>query len=129
MKEVKDMTKDELLNYFINKILGASFGDIARIFERNEIDSETKRFIMSHLEEIDKKQKVVAKKEEHSNQRKGGVLTLLGGILVVILGFVLFFTTVKVGFIFYFNFFVWAVGAFLIIRGVLNLIAGIVKKV
>lgn len=128
MKQIKEMTPEELTNYCVDKkVKGASFREIVNIFDNNEIDGGTRKLIMSKLDAIDKKQKEVLKKLEKSNKKKSGIITLLIGIGIVIFGFILYASSVKVGVIFIFNFVVWGVGGLMILRGLLNIIVGFVK--
>lgn len=122
------MTPEELTNYCVDKkIKGASFREIANIFDNNEIDGDTRKLIMSKLDAIDKKQKEVLRKVEKSNKKKRGIITLLIGIGIVIFGFILFASSAKAGVIFIFNFVIWGFGGLMILRGLLNIIAGFVK--
>lgn len=129
MKELKDMTADELVAYFIEKKQkGASYAAIAAIFEKNGIEGDTKKMIMNKLDDIDAKQKAAKITTKNSNKRNIGLGNLIVGILIIAFGFILFFTTAKEGVVFILNFAVWAFGALLVFRGIMHLIAGTVKK-
>lgn len=129
MKEVKDMTKEEFLKYCVDKKLkGVTFREFANIFEKNGIDSETRKFVMNKLDEIDKQQNEVLNKLEKTNKIKSGFLNLIVGIGILIFGFILYANTAKAGVVFIFNFVVWGFGATLIIRGLLNIIGGFINN-
>lgn len=129
MKEVKDMTNDELIKYCIDKKKkGVSYREFSNIFEKNNIDKETIKLIMSKLNDIDKLQKAALLKLEKAQKKKTGIKNLIIGLLIVIFGFILFASSAKAGVIFIFNFVVWGFGALLILRGLLNIIAGFVNN-
>jgi membrane-associated HD superfamily phosphohydrolase len=122
------MTPEELTNYFVDKkIKGATYREIANIFDNNEIDVDTRKLIMSKLDVVDKKQNELLKKAVKSNKKKSGIIALLIGIGIVIFGFILYASSAKAGVIFIFNFVVWGFGGLLILRGLLNFIAGFIK--
>ncbi|WP_435261874.1 DUF6249 domain-containing protein [Tenacibaculum sp. nBUS_03] len=128
MKPIKEMTFEELEKYIINKkMIGASFRDINNIFDKNEIDTNTKALIMPKLYEIDKQQKKELNKIEKSNMRQNGIINIFIGIGITIFGFVLYKLSSKVGIIFIFNFIVWGVGGIMILQGLFNLISGSLK--
>ena len=121
MKPIKEMTFEELEKYIINKkMIGASFRDINNIFDKNEIDTNTKALIMPKLYEIDKQQKKELNKIEKSNVRQNGIINILIGIGITIFGFVLYNLSSKVGIIFIFNFIVWGAGGIMILQGLFN---------
>jgi len=125
MKEINDMTLDELTSYFIDKkIKGASFRELSNIFEKNSIDSEKRKIIMIKLDEIDKKQQEFYGKLEKSSKKKQGIKSLLIGLGVVIFGFLIFTASAKAGVIFILNFIIWGFGGLLILRGLLGIIGG-----
>ncbi|MCT4615374.1 MAG: hypothetical protein N4A49_10925 [Marinifilaceae bacterium] len=129
MKEIKEMTTDELINYFVEKKRkGASYSSIINIFKNNGIEGETKSIIMSKLDEFDKEQEKLIEQDENNGKKTGGFMSLLIGILIIIFGFILYRASAKAGVIFVFNFVVWGLGAILIFKGLLNIIAGFVKK-
>lgn len=129
MKEVKDMTQSELMEYFLTKkSKGASFRELAAIFEKNDISDDTRRMIMSKLDELDKVQKIAQNKEDKTNMRRNGFVSMIIGLLVIAFGFAMFFATAKKGIVFYFNFAVWIFGAVYLFRGILNIISGSLKN-
>lgn len=129
MKKIQEMSKNELTEYCINrKIEGVSFSEIVNILDKSGSDSDTRKTIIKKLEEIDKIQKEALEKFEKTNKKKKGIISSLIGIGIIILGFILYASTAKVGVIFIFNFVVWGVGVVLILRGLLNIIASTIKN-
>lgn len=113
MKEIKSLTKEELLEVCIKKKSnGASFLEIANIFKINETDDNPRRFIMSKLDDLDKRQEIQQIKAKH--KKKSGLINILIGIGVIIFDIVIFH-----------HLFIWILGGFLIIRGLVSLLSGI----
>lgn len=118
------MTQDELIRYVKEiKTRGASFREIANIFEKYEIDPDTRRLAMTQLNKIDQEQKRALLESGKADKRKKGLTILLIGVGIMVFGFVLFDLSAAVGVIFIFNIVVWAVGGLLMLRGALLLIA------
>ncbi len=129
MKDVKDMTREELLVYCTKKKLnGFSNREFLYFFDNNGINSETRKYIMERLSSLDKQQKIQANKVEKSNNKKSGIITLIIGISIIFFGFILYISSAKAGVIFIFNFIVWGFGSLLTLRGIVSIIAGYVKK-
>ena len=129
MEELKDLTREKLLEYCVDKKLkGVSFREFSNIFEKAQVDSDTRRFIMNELDKIDKVQKEINVKDEKLGNKLGGVIYILIGAFVFLLGIFLYSSTKKVGVIFVFNFIVWGAGLVLIFRGLMKIIAGFVRK-
>lgn len=123
------MTQNELIEYFTDKkIKGVSFRELAGIFEKNKIDNDTRKIIMKELDEIDKQQRVIMTDAANTKKRKGGFINLLIGTLIVIFGLIFFVATASKGVIFIFNIIAWGFGGLLMLRGVLHIIAGTIKK-
>ena len=113
MKEINSLTKEELLELCIKKKFnGASFLEIANIFKTNETDNDARRYIMSKLEDLDKQQKIQQVKAKH--KKKSGLINILIGIGVIIFDIIIFH-----------HLFIWILGGFLIVRGLVSLLSGI----
>ncbi len=122
MKEIKSLTKEELLEVCIKKKSnGASFLEIAKIFKTNETDADTRKFIISKLDDLDKQQAIQRVKAKH--EKKSGLIYILIGIGIIIFAFILFEQTVVEVFIF--GHVAWALGGFLVFRGLVSLLSGI----
>ncbi len=128
MQEVNSMTQQELTNYFVKKKMkGASFRELSNLFDKYQINSETRKLIMVKLDEMDKKQKVLLDKNEKANKRNSGLKSLVIGLGVIIFGILLYISTAKSGVIFIFNFVVWGFGCLLILRGLMNFLESLKK--
>jgi len=124
MKQISEMSREELLEYFVQKkVNGASYQAMVNICTKNNIDDETRKYIMNSLDEIDKEQKKASNKEEKVAKIKKGIVSLITGSALIIFGIILYFTTARVGVVFILNFVVWGIGALLVLRGILNIIA------
>ena len=120
MNEIKSLTKEELLEVCVKKkSKGASFLEIASIFKTNETDDDTRRFIMSKLDDLDKQQEIQRVKAKH--KKKSGLINILIGIGVIIFSFILSTLTE----VFIFSYVAWALGGFLVFRGLVSLLSGI----
>lgn len=125
MKETKSPTKEELLEICIKKKSdGASFLEIANIFKINEASDNTMRFILNKLDHLDQQQKIHQTKAKR--KKKSGLINILIGIAVAIFAFILYEQTLTEVFIF--GHIAWAVGGFLIIRGLASLSSGILNR-
>ena len=112
MKEIKSLTKEELLEVCIKKKSnGASFLEIANIFKTNETDDDTRGFIMSKLDDLDKQQEIQRIKAKH--YKKSGLINMLIGIGIIIFNIIIFN-----------HIFIWILGGFLVFRGLVNLLSG-----
>ena len=129
MKDVKNMNTEELQSYCIErKQNGASYQELALIFERNNTPSEVKKEIFNQLDKMDRLQKEKKKIAKGASKRQAGLRFLLLGIAVTMGGFFLFIASASQGYILWFNFFVWAFGGLMILRGVLHLFAGVTQN-
>lgn len=123
------MTADELLRYCgEQKIRGASFREIASIFEKAEVNDDTRRHIMRQLNELDQKRQIIGENMERSDLKKGGISAIILGLAIIAFGFILYYLTARAGVIFLLNFVIWAFGAMLFMRGLINLISGFAKN-
>lgn len=129
MKELTEMNPDELLTYCVEqKIHGATFREIASIFEKAEIDDENRRFIMDRLNALDRKQQEIHEQTEKSDQKKGGFMGIVLGMIIIAFGWILYTLTVSAGVIFILNFIIWGFGAMLLIRGLVTFTSGFIKS-
>jgi hypothetical protein len=129
MKEIRDMSRPELLEYFKNKkIKGASYGSIANIIAKNNIDNDTRKWIINNLEEIDESQKIKMNNQKNKSKRSEGIVHLLIGIAIMIIGIVMFYESAKSGIVFIFNILLWGVGGILMLRGVLTIATSIFRN-
>ena len=120
MKEIKSLTNEELLEVCIKKkSQEASFLEIANIFKTNETDDDTRRFIMSKLDDLDKQQEIQRVKAKQKKKR--GLINILIGIVFILLAFI-WPTRTIVSILFHVF---WAFGGFLLIRGLVSLLSGI----
>lgn len=129
MKEIRDMTRQELLEYFKNKKSnGASYGSIANIIAKNNIDNDTRKWIISNLEEIDESQKLKLRNQENKSKISEGIVHLLIGTAIMIIGIVMFYESAKSGVVFIFNILLWGAGGILMLRGILTIAASIFQN-
>lgn len=129
MKDVKEMNHDELLAYCMQrKQSGASYREIGDIFERAGTPADKKKAIMDRLDELDRIQKETKKTDVQINKGKAGLKWLAIGVAIVMGGIFLFIASAESGGIFLFNIFIWIVGAILILRGILHILAAGMKK-
>jgi hypothetical protein len=127
MKEIKNMSRQELLEYFMNKkINGTTYGSIANIIAKNNIDDETRKWLISNLEEIDVSQK--HKLSNKKNKLSEGIINLLIGLAVMTIGVVMFYESAKSGVVFIFNILLWGIGGILMLRGILTIAATVFQN-
>lgn len=126
MKEVSDMNRHELLEYFKEKKLnGASYSSFANIFRINNIDDDTRKWIINNLDTLEKTQKEQADSQKKSKKRVEGVINLLIGLAIMVIGVVMYRESVRAGIVFIFNILLWGAGGILTLRGLLTIVATI----
>lgn len=128
MNNIKNLSENELKEYCIKiKKNGASFGEIARVFNEYEVSDNLKQNIMLELNNIDKIQKEAQEIETKKNTKINGIYWFIIGLAIVLAGTIIFFWSSKVGVIFIFSIAAWLAGGILSLQGIVLIIRGLKK--
>ncbi|HLU84807.1 MAG TPA: hypothetical protein VKZ45_04985 [Vicingaceae bacterium] len=126
MNYLKNLSENELKEYCIKiKKNGASFGEIARVFNEYEVSDNLKQSIMLELNNIDKIQKEAQEIEAKKNTKINGIYWFIIGLAIFLAGTIIFFWSSKVGVIFIFSIAAWLIGGILSLQGIVLLIRGL----
>ncbi len=126
MKKLNEMNREELLDYFRKKKLnGATYSSIANIISKNNIDDDTRKWIMGKLGSIDKVQRKKIQEQKKAYKRSVGITNFLIGLAIMVIGIIMYRESAKTGIILIFNIFLWISGGLLMLRGLLTIAATI----
>lgn len=126
MNNIKNLSENELKEYCIKiKKNGASFGEIARVFNEYKVSDNLKQSIMLELNNIDKIQKEAQEIEAKKNTKINGIYWFIIGLAIVLAGTIIFFWSSKVGVIFIFSIAAWLIGGILSLQGIVLIIRGL----
>ncbi len=124
MKEINEMTQQELIDFFVQKKQnGRSYRELDIILEKNQINSATRSLIMEKLKQIDQEQEVYWAKKNRINTRNRAIWLLLMSVFIAFVGFILLMKSAEAGVVFIFNLVIFIVAATLFFKGILGLIS------
>lgn len=126
MKTINEMTDEELVQYYTSRRMnGVPTRELIRGMNANNLPDKQQSMVVEALRKIDKAYQKVEEAEEKKAFRISGLIKMAGGVLIFIFGCILYNLTMEAGWVFVFNYLVWAIAVFLFIVGIEQLIRGL----
>ena len=129
MKEIFEMTDEELVNYYREKRLnGYSTREVLNSINSQPLSDEQRKLVAESLVQLDKEIKLQKEQEQKKAKRIRGLCELIAGVLVFLFGCLLYHNSAKANVVFLFNYVVWGAGILLVFAGVIEVIVGSKKS-
>ena len=129
MKEIFEMTDEELVNYYREKRLnGYSTREVLNSINSQPLSDEQRKLVAESLVQLDKEIKLQKEQEQKNAKRIRGLCELIAGVLVFLFGCLLYHNSAKANVVFLFNYVVWGAGILLVFAGVIEVIVGSKKS-
>ncbi|MBP5456035.1 MAG: hypothetical protein J6Y37_06010 [Paludibacteraceae bacterium] len=129
MKEIFEMTDEELVNYYREKRLnGYSTREVLNSINSQPLSDEQRKLVAESLVQLDKEIKLQKEQEQKKAKRIRGLCELIAGVLVFLFGCLLYHNSAKANVVFLFNYVVWGAGILLVFAGIIEVIVGSKKS-